>query len=129
MNRTMGKLAVLVMVLSLVIMGNVYAVDQTADHIKQVTGSGLAIGNPSGILGISLKGTTAGDTIGVYDDSDTHRSGPDVGNYDIRDLEFELSISANNGFVHLPCYGAPFARGVRILSTASTTVTSITFDY
>ena len=81
------------------------------------------------ILGISIRGATSGDNIGIYDDSVLTKSGTDVGIYDIRDLEFELGISANNASAFIDAKGATFSRGISILTTASTTVTSITFDY
>src|SRR3990167_1775951 len=77
--------------------------------VKSQTGGGQFYTGGCRVLGISIKGVTAGD--------------------DIRDLEFELGISANNSSTFIDAKSATFYRGIDILAVASTIVTSITFDY
>lgn len=97
--------------------------------VQSQIGSGQLYTGACRILGLSIRGATSGDNIGIYDDSVLNKSGSDVGIYDIRDLEFELGISANNASTFVDAKGATFSRGISILATASTIVTSITFDY
>src|SRR3989338_1803155 len=97
--------------------------------VKSQTGGGQFYTGGCRVLGISIKGVTAGDNIGVYDTSVATKSGSDISGYDIRDLEFELGISANNSSTFIDAKSATFYRGIDILAVASTIVTSITFDY
>lgn len=120
----------LAIVLSLVMAGQSYAIDEVADNVKAQTGSGSFFVGPVGLLGISIRGATTGDNVGIYDYGDTsHRSGNGVVPGDIRDIEFELGITANNGSAFIDAKGAPFRYGIYIQASVSTILTSITYDY
>ncbi len=98
--------------------------------IKSQTGTGSFYIGPCRVQRVSIYGVTAADIIGLYDYGDaTHRSGSDVGVGDIRDIEFELSISANTSTAFADLGGAPFVNGIYIHTKVATTVVSVVFDY
>jgi len=88
---------------------------------KCIIGSGHLYTGPCRILSINFFSAAAGDIVGIYDSDDPI--------YKITDLEFEMGISAN--FTNAPPIypQAPFVKGIRILSTSATSITTVVFDY
>jgi len=127
MKRLTVVLAIIL--LSLVMAGQAWAVDETADYRVTKTGSGQIVKTPCHPLAIYIKGATAGDNIGVYDYSSTSKSGTTTVVGDIRDLEFEMGIAANNGSTFIDTKGIAFDYGIYIHSSAATTLTTVVFDY
>ena len=110
--------------------GTSLKISNRAKVVKSQVGSGQLYTGACRILGISIRGATAGDNIGVYDYSVTNNSGIDIEKpYDTRDLEFEVGISVNNSSAFVDGKGAPFQYGIRILNSIGTTFTSVIFDY
>jgi hypothetical protein len=106
-----------------------YASALEAEDGKAIFGSGLLIDGPCRPLKILMRGLTAGDNIGIYDNSPTKRAGVDIAPFDIKDLECELTISANTAIAVWDAAGKPFKYGLRILASTSTILTSAVWDY
>ena len=99
--------------------------------VKHQLGNGQFYTGACRIQSVTVYGDTAGDMVAIYDYSASIRSGSDVAEGDIRDLEFELAIAANTSTP--PSWnlsGAPLAFGIFILTNDDTNVRfSIVFDY
>lgn len=93
------------------------------------TGSGQFYSGSCRIQSVTIYSATAGDMVGIYDYSDANKSGTDVTVYDIRDMEFELAISANTSSFYADLKGAKFSYGVLLLATNANSVISVVFDY
>ncbi len=90
---------------------------------NSIVGTGLLRAGAFRAQTINIKGATAGDNIIVYD----ALSEPDT--RVMTEIEFEMGISVNNGSVSIDAKGTPFTRGIYIKSSATTTLTSVVYDY
>lgn len=92
-----------------------------ADDKKSQIGSGQIYTGACRLLSVDFTSATAGDTIGIYDTTDS--------SYPIDTIEFELTIAANTSTLPYDAKGAPFVNGIRILSTNANSFIGIVFDY
>jgi hypothetical protein len=90
-------------------------------NTKAIIGSGQLYTGPCRILSVNFFSSTAGDYAAIYNTVDP--------SYPIADLEFEMGIAANNTNAQPYCPQAPFDKGIRVLSSSATSVTTVVFDY
>lgn len=136
-----------VIILSLAVVGQVWAVDAVearnpeaepvllygrstndngikkfvaSSQVGSITGSGQIYTGACRVFGINFYSTLAGDTVGVYNTPNNIM--PASG------LEFELGISSNNSSQTLYLKGAMWD-GIRIWSTNASSYTTVMFDY
>jgi len=115
---------------SKILSNNAVATIANATGMKQQTGNGSIYIGECRLISVVMYSATAADAIGVYDYGNaTHRSGSNIGAADIKDLEFELAISANTTSNHYYVGGAPFKFGIYIVAKNSATITGVVFDY